>query len=340
VLINVPQVCCVCGGNVRTSFQTIRSGQRLWDDVEIELQVQYSQGISYRQIQEDWERRTGDRFGLCTLNRNVLTSVASDLPSPQWNRSQVPPVVRLDGIWITVMFATGQTQKDRLGRVRMVKKAKKVPILAAQGVWPVTGETRLLTWSRANGEDTDSWQSFLEQLYEAGLTPANGLELLVCDGGTGLLAAYENVYWMVPLQRCIFHKLRNIARAIDTPADLNRQEAHQYRISFLHQAATIWKADDETEARRLCQAFCRQWQSVQPKAIATLLRDFERTLTFYVVQDKAVVQNQNWPAHLLRTTSQLERRFREFRRRYRNAVLFYSEAGADAVTSSLASRFS
>ncbi len=59
----------------------------------------------------------------------------------------------------------------------------------------------------ADGEDTLSWQRFLEQLYLAGLTPENGLKMLAADGSTGFKAAYENVYWMVPLQRCVFRKL-------------------------------------------------------------------------------------------------------------------------------------
>jgi transposase-like protein len=134
-------------------------------------------------------------------------------------------VVRVDGIWITVMFTSGETQIDQIGRIRLVKQAKKIPILAAQGVWPTTGRTQLLAWMRADGEDIASWQKFLEALYEAGLTPENGLALLVSDGATGFRPAYENVYWQVPLQRCVFHKLRNIAQAIRIPAELDRPAA-------------------------------------------------------------------------------------------------------------------
>jgi transposase-like protein len=248
--------------------------------------------------------------------------------------------MRVDGIWITVMFPTGQVQKDRLGRTRMVKQAKKVPILAAQGVWPLTGRTVLLAWVRADSEDSTSWQKFLEQLYEAGITPENGLALLVADGSPGFQVAYQNLYWMVPLQRCVFHKLRNVASAVRIPSNLDRQTARLYRTQFLRQAARIWQAPDAAEARLLYTAFCQQWRADQPKAIATLARDFEDTLTFYAVQEQAAARGQDWPAHLLRTTSPLERSFREFRRRYRNAILFYSEAGARAATAQLASRFS
>jgi len=63
-------------------------------------------------------------------------------------------------------------------------------------------------------------------------------------------------------------------------------------------------------------------------------------LTFYSVQEQAAERNEDWSAHLLRTTSPLERTFREFRRRYRLAVLFHSDAGARSTTSQLAARFS
>jgi transposase-like protein len=242
-------------------------------------------------------------------------------PAPVFAIGEVPPVVRLDGIWITVMFPSGQVRRDRMGRKRRVKQARKVPILAAQGVWPVSGR-------------------ILEQLDALGLTPQNGLALLVGDGSPGLWAAYQNRYWSIPLQRCVFHKLKNIAQAYRPPQGLDRQTAKQQRLHFIRRAARIWQAEDETQARQRFKSFCQRWHAHQPQAIETLSRDFEETLAFYAVQQRAADQGQNWPAHLLRTTSQLERTFREFRRRYRSAVLFHSDRGAQAVTAMLADQFS
>jgi len=340
VNVDVPQVKCQCGGNVRFKYQTIRPRQRIWDDLGLEIQVEYGRGLSYRQIKMDLDQRLQSSVGLRTLNRQVLNLGEKEGSFTFWKKSEAPPVVRVDGIWITVMFATGDSQTDRLGRKRPVKRAKKVPILAAQGVWPDTGRTQLVAWMRAEGEDAASWQKFLEALFEAGLTSENGLALLVSDGGTGFRAAYENVYWRVPLQRCVFHKLRNIASAIRPPAELDRQAAHEYGAEFLRSAARIWQAQDESEARQLYTAFCQTWQNKQPKAIRTLERDFKDTLTFYSVQEQAARRREVWPAHLLRTTSPLERTFREFRMRYRKAVLFHSASGLQAITAQIAQRFS
>lgn len=340
VMVNVPQVKCRCGGNVRFKYQTIRPRQRIWDDLDMEIQAEYGQGLSYRQIKADKDGRLLSSIALSSLNRRVLRLGDDEGGCLHWNKSEAPPVVRVDGIWITVMFATGETRKDKAGRNRPVKRGRRVPILAAQGVWPDTGRTRLIAWMRADGEDEASWQKFLEMLYAAGLTPENGLAMLVSDGGTGLRAAYENVYWQVPLQRCVFHKLRNIARKIRPPAELDHQAAHQYRTDFLRSAARIWQAPEETEARQIYAAFCQTWETKQAKAIQTLSRDFDDTLTFYTVQERAEFGGQQWPAHLLRTTSPLERTFREFRQRYRRAVLFHSPVGLQAVTAQLAARFS
>lgn len=339
VRVNVPQVKCCCGGNVRFQYETIRPRQRIWDDLDLEIQVEYGRGLSYRRIKVDLDQRLHSSVALSTLNRRVLRLGQAEGSFVSWDKGEAPPVVRVDGIWITVMFASGETCKDKMGRNRPVKQGRKVPILAAQGVWPNTGRTQLIAWMRADGEDAASWQKFLEALYEAGLTPENGLIMFASDGGAGFRAAYENVYWNVPLQRCIFHKLRNVAQAIWIPAELGRQEAHQFRTEFLRSAAHIWQAGDEREARQIYSAFCETWHNQQPRAIQTLSRDFDDTLTFFAVQERAALNGECWPAFALRTTSPLERLFREFRHRFRNAILFHSAVGLQAVTSQLAIRF-
>jgi putative transposase len=340
VQLQVPQAKCQCGGNVRLKYRTLRPRQRFWEDLQLEIQAAYGRGLSYRQIKVDLDERLESSVGLRSLNQRVL-ELGSEAGSFRClQQGEVPPVVRVDGIWITVMFASGETKTDRLSRKRAVKRAKKVPILAAQGVWPTSGKTQLLAWMRAEGEDAASWQTFLEGLYAAGLTPENGLTLLVSDGGTGFRAAYENVYWQVLLQRCVFHKLRNLAQAIHVPAEWDRQAGHEFRTEFLRSAARIWQAPEEAEARQLYRAFCEAWQSQQAKAIRTLARDFEDTLTFYAVQEQAAQRGQHWPAHLLRTTSPLERMFREFRQPYRKAIVFHSVTGLHAVTAQWAYRFS
>jgi transposase-like protein len=340
IRISMPQLKCECGGYVAYQFKTILPGQRMGVDVKAFIEQEYETGASYRQIKAKLDERLKSSVGLRTLNQQVLKLGTTEGWCEAWEKGATPPVIRLDAIWLTVMFQSGAKEKDRLGRLRPVKVAKKVPILAAQAVWPLTGCTRLVAWMLADGEDHLSWQKFLERLWQAGLTPENGLKLLVTDGSTGFETAYQSRYWTIPHQRCVFHKLKNVARDLKLPKTMDMQARKQFSTAFLRETSKIWQAETKYCAKRLYETFCAKWKDQQPDAIETLGRDFEATLAFYDVQADAELRGEHWPARFLRTTSPLERMFREFRRRFDRAILFHSPTGLCAVTTQLANRFS
>jgi hypothetical protein len=230
VRLAVPQMECECGGKVRYKFKTIGKGQRFWVDVKALVRQEYANGQSYRQIKLRLEQQLKTSVGLRTLNCQVLEQGQADGYCKSWKEGEAPPVVRVDGIWLTIMSKTEEVRQDRCGRQRPVKLAKRIPILVAQGVWPESGKTEIIAWMLAKGEDEMSWQTFLEMLYDNGLTPENGLKLLVSDGGSGFLAAYQRVYWMVPRQRCIFHKLKNLAQDLTFEPGIRREERKRYCI--------------------------------------------------------------------------------------------------------------
>lgn len=335
VKIHVPQIECVCGGMVRMPFQTLRGRQRIWDDLEGRIREEYGWGKSLRWLKKCVDHKLGGSVGLCTLNRRMhkLARLV-----PQWQEAEledIPPVVRVDGLWVTLMFDTKEKKRDKLGRQRVVKKAKKVPLLVAQGVWPQSERQEVVAWVIGESENEESWEALLTQMFERGISPERGLRLLVADGAKGLGPARRTVYWDVPFQRCVFHKLRNIWRAIVLPQGLEGKAAKAYKRRFIRSAARIWQAATEKEARRLQRKFCKKWVEGQPEAIATLQRDFDDTLTFYRIQEAAALCGESWPAHCLRTTSHLEREFRAWRRRLRGAVLFSSSRGLTAVVHQL-----
>jgi len=329
--INIPQLECVCEGWVQMPFKTLRSRQRIWDDLEGEIREQSGYGMSLRWIKEWVDDRLRSSVGLRTLNRCVREMAELVLPWQDQRVEAVPPVVRVDGIWITLMLPTGEVKADRLGRQRPVKRAHKVPVLVAQGVWPASGCQEVVAWVLGRAEDEASWETLLTQMWQRGIEPAQGLCLLVGDGAAGLEAARRTVYWDVAFQRCVFHKLRNIWRSILLPEGAEGKAARAYRRRFIRSAARIWQAPDEKQARRRQRQFCRKWEAEQPMAVATLQRDFDATLTFYRVQTQATQRGQLWPARQLRTNSPLEREFRTCRRRLKSAVLFHSPAGLAAT---------
>jgi transposase-like protein len=329
--INVPQLECVCEGWVQMPYKTLRLRQRIWDDLEGEIRERSGCGMSLRWIKEWVDARLGSSVGLRTLNRCVREMAELVHPWQEQRVDAVPPVVRVDGIWVTVMMPTGEVREDRLGRQRPVKRAHKMPVLVAQGVWPASGRQEVVAWVLGRAEDEASWEALLTQMWERGIEPKRGFCLLVGDGAAGLEAARRTVYWDVAFQRCVFHKLRNIWRDILPPEGLEGKAARAYKRRFIRSAARIWQAPDEKQARRRQSQFSRKWESEQPVAIATLQRDFDATLTFYRVQTQAAQRGQFWPARQLRTNSPLEREFRTCRRRFKSAVLFHSPAGLAAT---------
>ena len=328
--LQVPQVECQCGHAVKVSYQTLENRQRIWDDVEVEIRAAYGRGMSLRCIKDDLDSLLGGSLGLRSLNERVHEIEKYALGWQTRQLTDIPPVIRVDGLWVVLMIPTGEHQKDAKGRNRPVRRSRRIPILIAQGVWPAAGRQEILTWRLGTGEDQDGWEDLLYQLRFMGVSPEQ-LALLDGDGSLGFEAARKVVYARVPFQRCIFHKMRNVLRALVSPEGMDRQAFRDYKAPILEELQQIWQAETESGARQRQQVFCQKWNLEQPKAVATLQRGFDLSLTFYQVRQDAAQRGEVWPVEALRTTSQLERENRGFRKRIREAVLFHSKTGLTAA---------
>ncbi|WP_040445441.1 transposase [Ktedonobacter racemifer] len=122
-------------------------------------------------------------------------------------------------------------------------------------------------------------------------------------------------------QRCIFHKLHNVATKCRS--ELKGKEQRDLRKQLMEQAALVYQAENASNARLRLARWGEQWREQAPQSIATLERDFEQTLVFYSLSGLAPV----W----IRTTSLLERTNRELRRKFRQAVTFGSQRGAEVA---------
>jgi transposase-like protein len=329
--IEMPQVRCECGGSVKMPYQIIQSRQRIWDDLEWEIRAEYGWGLSLRWIKAKVDAKLKGSLGLRTLNQRIHEVAKGILVWKDREQSLFPPIVRVDGIWITMLKQTGARKKDSLGRNRLVKEGHRVVVLVAQGVWPEQRHQETLTWLVADGESEQAWKDLLFQVQQMELSSKGHIELLIGDGSAGFETARQWYYPNVPFQRCIFHKLRNVGRDLETPLGLDQKAGREYRKAILIEAAQIWQSPDEFQAQKAFLSFCDKWEVTQPKAVHTLQRQFDLTLSFYQVQSQAKCRGQIWPSTLLRTTSQLERENRNFRRRFRQAVLFHSQVGLEAT---------
>jgi putative transposase len=185
-------------------------------------------------------------------------------------------------------------------------------VLVALGITP-EGRKEVIDFSIAPGESQGAWEGFLTDLYKRGLSE-EGVELMVTDGGTGLLAALPIVYPGIPVQRCWAHKSRNVLNYV-------RKADHEAVKADLH---AIQYASGIREAQRAIRAFAQRWHHTYPKAVACLRADEEQLLAFLQIKDSSC-----WSQ--IRTTNAIERRFREVRRRTRPMGVFSDRTSMERI---------
>ena len=126
------------------------------------------------------------------------------------------------------------------------------------------------------------------------------MELIVTDGGKGLLAALPFVYPGIPVQRCWAHKTRNVLNHI--------RKADQKTAK--KDLAAVSNAEGIKQARTALKRFACTWKATYPKALASLRECEEELLAFFQIKDRNL-----WKK--IRTTNLIEKRFRELGRRTR-----------------------
>jgi transposase-like protein len=319
---SLPRVYCECGGSVKLELDgLVRPYQRISDEVDEQIQRWYRLGMSLRHLEEALEQSWMSPLSLRTLMSRIhLMAEQATLPWP----SQTPPIIQVDAIWVTMVLPTGGTRQDRKGRQRPRVGRFCRPIFVALGIWPDAERTVVLDWQLGASESELEWTAFLSRLEEQGIRGTEGLQLVIHDGGGGLCAALRIVHFAVPTQRCLFHKLRNIAQAIHLPEGLTRRQRSRQRKAILKQFREIWLAKRYATALRRYLKVVRLLRDSQPDAVATLRRDFRLTVAFYQLPN-------TYDRRFLRTTSHLERFNRTLRTQFRKANAFHSEQGLRAV---------
>jgi transposase-like protein len=179
------------------------------------------------------------------------------------------------------------------------------------------------------------------ELYAKGVTEET-TQLVVSDGTKGLASALDHHLYGVPHQRCIFHKIKNLAdhlQYLDLPLASPRpstaalhqaKQARQHAI--LADAGRISATDVEAEIRARAAVFRTTWEAREPKAVANFLTDFELTFSYLGVDFPCAFVS--W----IRTTHLLERFQKEIRRKQRDIGMFQRERGCDALWYLIATR--
>ena len=333
----VPRLRCACGGTVDLTFSVFAPYERISPELAERLREALGLGMTLGQVGALTAPANGGPLAKSTINARVLEAARLVDAFHREALEQVPGVVLLDGIYVTVMEPTGERFVDAKGRDQARVRRQKVCLLVAYGVDPTREQWWVLDWERAKQEDQGSWERLLERLRQRGLTAERGLRLIVSDGGDGLAAALGlvNLGAGVKHQLCVFHKLRNVWQAVKKVvvegqrAKEAKEARRQRRREVVKAAAAIYQGVDRAEILRRRDEFVAQWQESEPEAVATLLRDFDQTLVYLEVQAAAALRGECWEARYLRTTSGLERLNRRLREMARRVVLLHSAAGLE-----------
>ena len=238
----------------------------------------YARGLSMRDI----EKAFTDESGRCALSK----SAASEVTMRLWADYQAFAARDLSGSDIVYLFIDGVAERLHLGQ-------KREPVLAAWGI-ASSGEKLLLGLYSASKEDSDSAREALRDLKARGMADPI---LVASDGAPGLIRGIEEVFPHSLRQRCLVHKIRNLA---------NKVPEERWR-EVKAQALAAWQAISPMAARNGAEEFRRLYENEFPGAVACFMDDFE-----------ACIAHLRLPiAHrkTARTANLLERLFGEERRR-------------------------
>jgi transposase-like protein len=320
--LRVPMLECQrCGHDVICSFYLLEKYQRFWIDLEQDALFSSGLGQSLRVIAQRWSALSESNVGLRTLNEMINRVEPLVQEMRQVPIFPVPPIIQLDGIWVTIQSSGEKVKEDTKKRKRKQRAGEKQVILVALAFWE-DGRREVLDWHVALSEAHIHWESLLNRLYSRGVHPDNGLKMIVRDGCGGLGEAIAQIYGSSVLdQRCIFHKLQNVYKKVKS--ELKGSDNKEKRKEIMKEASEIYKGETASYAIQKLQEFAERWSICASDAVATLKRDFDATLVFYQLD----ILTRAW----IRTTSLLERANRAFRTKFRQAVTFGSQIGAEVA---------
>jgi putative transposase len=186
---------------------------------------------------------------------------------------------------------------------------RKAALLVIVGA-TASGEKVLLACQAGERESKESWLSVLRDLKAQGLKFPR---LAVADGNLGIWAALGEIHPAGDEQRCWNHKIVNVLDALPKKA---QPEAAQRLRAMMY-------AQSRPACERKRDEFLLRFKKTDPKACATLTRDWERLMSFFDYP------REHW-IHL-RTTNIVESPFHAVRLRTDASRRFKKTENAEAM---------
>jgi putative transposase len=210
----------------------------------------------------------------------------SDVTERLWAEYEAFATRDLSEYAIAYLFLDGLAERLHPGQ-------KKDAVLCAWGI-DFDGRKHLLSLTPGSKEDTACVTEFIQDMKRRGLKDPL---LVTTDGAGGLIAAVEPCFPRSQRQRCLAHKMRNLA-------DKTLEEKWP---TFQVHVRACYQAPSQAVARSLRKEIVAQFEKQLPAAVACFQEDFD-----------ACIAHLRFPLNhrkAIRTTNLLERLFGEERRR-------------------------
>jgi len=170
-------------------------------------------------------------------------------------------------------------------------QSKAVMVIKAVNL---SGQQEILAIEPMENESEETYSALFRSLQNRGLEK---VWLCVSDAHKGLHAAITNCFPGTTWQRCKVHFMRNILSYV----------SQKEKKLVAAKLKLIWKAPDESSARKLKDSFCSEFENSFPKAVDCLEEGFEDSIQFYSFSEL--------DSRKISSTNTLERLNKEIRRR-------------------------
>ena len=185
-------------------------------------------------------------------------TAVSQLGERLWEDYQAFAKRDLSEYEITYLFVDGIAERLRPG-------AKREPVLAAWG-YTVEGRRVLLHLMAGSKEDAETVTAFFEDMKKRGL---NDPLLVTSDGAPGIIKAIEVCFPRAARQRCLAHRMRNLAAKV--PEDV--------WPDFKARVQAAYQAPSRAIARELAAGVVADYGREQERGVACFMDDFEACTT-------------------------------------------------------------
>ena len=285
VAIDVPQL--------RDTEETYRSrflSQQKAISPELErLAIEmYARGLSTRDIEDSLK----DKDGTLLISKAGVSKITEEL-AEEYDRFCNRDLSKYDVIYL---FFDGVYEALRR------QAGPKEALLCA---WAILSDGRkiLLHIALGNRESYADWKEFLRGMIARGLRVPL---LITSDGAPGLIAAIEECFPKSKRQRCLRHKLQNIANKL----------SKEGQAELMPKIKNVYYQTDQQVAKLCAENIIREYSKLYPSAIKCFQEDL------------ACINHMLFPeghSKHIRTTNLLERAFLEQKRRTKVIPRFLDE---------------